>query len=75
VQVAGSRPVARPATLIAIRTMLVANAVMMIIIGFICVLFVDHPHPVLLAIGAWAVAAALLAGTHWTDPYVRDWHR
>ena len=63
---------ARPQTLIVIRTVLLGNALLLFVIGALVARFVDHPHPLVIAAVVWLLAAGLLVGVRWTDPYAKD---
>jgi hypothetical protein len=64
---------ARPTTLVVVRTLLLGNGLVLTVVGALVAGFVDDPHPLWLASGIWAVAIGLFAGLRWTDPYTRDY--
>jgi hypothetical protein len=53
---------ARPETVIAIRTLMVANGCTLVAVGALIAAYVQSPHPILLACAVWVAAAALLIG-------------
>lgn len=64
---------ARPTTLVVVRTLLLGNGLVLIALGALVARYVDHPHPLLVAGGLWLAASGLLAGMHWTQPYLADY--
>jgi hypothetical protein len=63
---------ARPQTLIVIRSLLLANGVLLTVAGAGFALFASGPGRWIASIVLWAVAGALFVGMRWTEPYVRD---
>lgn len=58
-----------PAALFVIRLLLVADAILIAIVGGIAVAFVEKPPGWFFAGGAWALAAFLFGCVRFTDPY------
>jgi hypothetical protein len=54
---------------IVVRTILVADVALLVMVGFICLIWVTPPSGVLLAGGAWVIAGGLLGLLPLTDPY------
>jgi len=58
-----------------VRVLLLADAVVLAVVGGIALAFVERPAGVILALGAWIVAAAMLACLPLTDPYRQERRR
>ena len=54
---------------IVVRTILVADVVLLVVSGFIALLWVAAPGGVLVAATVWLLAGGLLALLPYTDPY------
>jgi hypothetical protein len=54
---------------IVVRTILVADVVLLVVSGFIALLWVDAPGGILVAATLWLVAGGVLALLPYTDPY------
>jgi hypothetical protein len=68
----------RIASWIVVRTILVADAALLVVAGFISLLWVAPPGGVLAAAGMWIVAGGLIGLVPLTDPYraeERYWRR
>jgi hypothetical protein len=55
-----------------IHLLLVANAILIAMVGVLSLLYVDRPAGYVGAAGAWAFSALLLAGVPLTDPRRHD---
>lgn len=58
-----------PTALFVIRLLLVADGVLLAVVGGLAAAFVEKPSGWFLSGGAWAVAALLLGCVRLTDPY------
>jgi hypothetical protein len=54
---------------IVVRTILVADVALLIVSGFICLIWVAAPGGVLVAAALWMIAGGLLGLLPYTDPY------
>jgi hypothetical protein len=61
--------VRNPAGWIVVRTILVADVVLLVVAGFIALLWVSPPAGPLAAGGIWIAAGGLLGLLPWTDPH------
>jgi hypothetical protein len=59
---------------IVVRTILVADVALLIVSGFICLVWVAAPGGILVAAALWMIAGGLLGLLPYTDPY-RDEQR
>jgi hypothetical protein len=60
------------ASLLVLRYLLVSNGLIVIAVGFVCLLYVERPAGFLLAGGFWLLAGLLFGGVPLTDPYRRE---
>lgn len=61
-----------PLSLLAVRLLVVANALVLAAIGGLCLAFAAHPAGVVGAALSWAAVAALLRLLPYTNPRRRD---
>ncbi len=57
------------ASLLVVRYLLVSNGLLVIAVGFVCLLYVERPAGVLFAAGFWLLAGLLFGAVPLTDPY------
>lgn len=57
------------ASLLVVRYLLVSNGLLVIAVGFVCLLYVERPAGFLLAAGFWLLAGLLFGAVPLTDPY------
>lgn len=57
------------ASLLVVRYLLVSNGLLVIAVGFVCLLYVERPAGFLLAGGFWLLAGLLFGAVPLTDPY------
>lgn len=57
------------ASLLVIRYLLVSNGILITVIGFICLLWVERPAGFLIAGAAWLASGLLFGAVPYTDPY------
>ena len=62
-------------SLLVLRVLLLADAVVLAVVGGIAVAFVERPAGLVAACGAWLLAGALLACLPLTDPYRHERRR
>jgi hypothetical protein len=60
---------------IVVRTILVADVVLLVVSGFICLVWVAPPGGVLVGAALWLVAGGLLGVLPYTDPYRAEQRR
>jgi len=62
---------------IVVRTILVADVVLLVVVGFIALMWVAHPAGIVAAAAIWLVAGGLLGLLPLTDRYraERRWYR
>jgi hypothetical protein len=65
----GRRRTFSVASLLVVRLLLIANAGLVVTVGFLCFLFVDRPAGYILAGLAWAFGGLLVGCLPLTDPY------
>ncbi len=58
-----------PASLMVIRLLLVANGIIVAVVGLLCFLYVERPQAFVLAGLSWAFSAVLFGCIPLTDPY------
>jgi hypothetical protein len=59
----------RPTSLIAIRLLLVSNAIILTLVGGLSMFYVDRPAGPIAGAGFWVLAAILFGCVRRTDPY------
>lgn len=52
-----------------LRFLLIGDGVVLVVVGALCVLFVDGATGKVLACGAWLLAGLLFGGVPFTNPY------
>lgn len=58
-----------PAALLVVRLLLVANAILVAVVGLLWLVFVEQPAAVIGAVLAWVVVGGLLACVPMTTPH------
>jgi len=69
------RPHLSATSSIVLRVLLLADGVLLVGVGIVAVIYVDHPAGLYLAGGMWLAAGVLFGLLPLTDPYRRDRHR
>jgi hypothetical protein len=58
-----------PTSLMVLRLLLVGDAVVLAVVGLLCVLYVERPAGFVFAGGAWLLSGALFGAIHFTQPH------
>jgi hypothetical protein len=64
-----------PRAAIVLRTLVLADGVLLAVLGGLALAYVQHPGGVYLAAGLWLASAIVFGLLPLTDPYRRDRHR
>jgi hypothetical protein len=64
-----------PRAAIVLRTLVVADGVLLAVLGGLAFVYVQHPSGIYVAAGLWIAAGIVFGLLPLTDPYRRDRHR